>query len=91
MPIFPDANPPQLPTQFSLLPAYLSVPVLLVLPAGREFPVLAGEHVEEGDQVAVVLVALEGRRVAPDARHHVLHGRPVEQERLQRTGGIERE
>ena len=61
---------------------HLSVPVLLVLPAGRQLPVLAGEHVDEGHEVAVVLVPLEGRGVAADAGHHVLHGRPVEQECL---------
>ena len=66
----------------------LSVPVLLVLPAGRQLPVLAGEHVDERHEVAVVLVPLEGRGVAPDARHHVLHGRPVEQERLKRSVGL---
>ena len=63
-------------------PTHLPVPIFLVLPARRQLPVLAGEHVEQRHEVAVVLVPLEGRGVAPDAGHHVLHGRPVEQERL---------
>lgn len=46
--------------------------VVLHLPAPGELQLLVGEHVEEGDQVTVVLVALEVMSVPTHLTDHVL-------------------
>ena len=49
--------------------------VVLHLPAARQLERGVGEAVDEGDEVAVVLVALEDLRIAPDLVDHVLEVR----------------
>lgn len=49
--------------------------VMLHLPASRQLQLLVGKQVEEGDQVSVVLVALEVVRVPPDLTDHVFQTR----------------
>lgn len=46
--------------------------VVLHLPAPGKLQLLIGEHVEEGDEVAVVLVALEEVSVSTHLADHVL-------------------
>lgn len=46
--------------------------VMLHLPASRKLQLLVGEHVEEGDQVAVVLVTLKVMSVTTHLTDHVL-------------------
>lgn len=46
--------------------------VVLHLPAAGKLQLLAGEHVEEGDEVAVVLVALKVMGVPTHFADHVL-------------------
>ena len=46
--------------------------VVLHLPAPGELQLLVGEHVEEGDEVAVVLVALKVVSVPTHLTDHVL-------------------
>lgn len=46
--------------------------VVLHLPAPGELQLLVGEHVEEGDEVAVVLVALKVVSVPAHLTDHVL-------------------
>lgn len=46
--------------------------VVLHLPAAGELQLLVGEHVEEGHEVAVVLVALKVVSVPPHLADHVL-------------------
>lgn len=46
--------------------------VVLHLPAARQLQLLVGEHVEEGHQVPVVLVALKVVSVPPHLADHVL-------------------
>lgn len=52
--------------------AYLPSVVVLHLPAPGKLQLLIGEHVEEGDEVAVVLVALEEVSVSTHLADHVL-------------------
>lgn len=46
--------------------------VVLHLPAPGKLQLLIGEHVEEGDEVAIVLVALEVMSVSAHLADHVL-------------------
>lgn len=46
--------------------------VMLHLPAPRKLQLLVGEHVEEGNEVAVVLVALKVMSVPTHLADHVL-------------------
>lgn len=55
--------------------ANLAVSVQFRVPPQRQFPVGLAEHVDERDEVPVVLVALERRRVASDLGYHVLERR----------------
>ena len=55
-------------------------PAVLVdaaFPSGRQRSVRLGEQVDQRHQVVVVLVALERRRVAPQFRQQLAHGRAV--------------
>lgn len=52
--------------------AYLPSVVVLHLPAPGKLQLLVGEHVEEGDEVAVVLVALEEVSISTHLADHVL-------------------
>lgn len=63
-----------------VVPHYLSIFILFALPSGRQLTILAGEHVEQSDEVAIVLVPLEGVDVSSDPRQHVLDRRPVQQQ-----------
>ena len=54
---------------------YLPGVVVLHLPAAGQLQLLVGEQVEEGHQVAVVLVALKVVSVAPHLADHVLQTR----------------
>lgn len=49
--------------------------VVFHFPAARQLQLLVGEQVEEGHQVAVVLVAFEVMRVTPHLADHVLQTR----------------
>lgn len=51
--------------------------VVFHLPTSRQLQLLVGEHVEEGDQIPVVLVALEMVGVPPDFGDHVLQTRVI--------------
>lgn len=51
---------------------HLAGMVVLHLPAARKLQLLVGEHVEEGDQVTVVLVALKVVGVPSHLADHVL-------------------
>lgn len=62
---------PTIPTRPERVTHLPSV-VVLHLPAAGQLQLLVGEHVEEGDEVAVVLVALEVVSVAPHLADHVL-------------------
>lgn len=56
---------------------YLPLRVGFDLPAPGQLHVGIGEAVQEGDEVAVVLVALKVPRVPPDLQDHVLQARAV--------------
>lgn len=56
---------------------YLSLRVGFNLPASGQLHVGISEAVQEGDEIAVVLVALEVPRVPPDLQDHVLQTRAV--------------
>jgi len=49
--------------------------VVLHLPASRQLQLLVGEHVEEGHQVPVVLVALKVVSIPTNLTDHVLQTR----------------
>lgn len=49
--------------------------VVLHLPASRQLQLFVGEHVEEGDQVSVVLVALKVVRIPANLTDHMLQTR----------------
>lgn len=51
--------------------------VVFHLPTSWQLQLLVGEHVEEGDQIPVVLVALEMVGVPPDFGDHVLQTRVI--------------
>lgn len=51
---------------------HLASVVVFHLPAPGELELLIGEHVEEGDQVTVVLIALEVVSVPAHLTDHVL-------------------
>lgn len=65
--------------------------VVLHLPASRELQLLVGEHVEEGDEVAVVLVALEVVRVPAHLADHVLQAGVARKHAVGTLGGDSRE
>lgn len=51
---------------------HLSGMVMFHLPAPRQLQLLVGEHVEEGDEVAIVLVALKVMSISTHLTDHVL-------------------
>lgn len=56
----------------SACPPHLAGVVVLHLPASGQLQLLVGEHVEEGHQVPVVLVALKVVSIPPNLTDHVL-------------------
>ena len=65
--------------------------VVLHLPAPRKLQLLVGEHVEEGDEVAVVLVALEVMSVPTHLTDHVLQAGVARKHAVGTLGGDGRE
>ena len=55
----------------------LAIPVLFALPAGRKISITNREHIDQSNQVPVVLVAFKGGWIPPDPGDHVLNGRSV--------------
>lgn len=53
-------------------PPHLAGVVVLHLPASGQLQLLVGEHVEEGHQVPVVLVALKVVSIPPNLTDHML-------------------
>lgn len=65
--------------------------VVLHLPAPRKLQLLVGEHVEEGDEVAVVLVALEVMSIPTHLTDHVLQAGVARKHAVGTLGGDGRE
>lgn len=61
--------------------------VVLHLPAPGKLQLLVGEHVEEGDEVAVVLVALEVVSVPTHLTDHVLQAGVARKHAVGTLGG----
>lgn len=75
---------------------HLAGVVVLHLPAAGKLQLLVGEHVEEGDEVTVVLVALEVVSIPSHLADHVLQAGVARKHavgtlrRRQRRGGVNR-